>query len=623
MYGLPIFRRYTPSDAVKPTADDCDNPFGCDKFKPLVLKSSLDLCQMVLNHFSLIISAKKTSLMAWGNTPSYGYTAASSSNSRVPVPCLINWKNGIKKTIIKVYSHGYDNTYFLTDNGELYGTGANTNLLNVGKRTDYTSRFNLITEHVTDFCVSYTNFILYVKSDSKVYGLGLLNNAFGFDLNSPSRKNLLNDYNDDRNYLGVSNALKVFTTSPDGGNSKSFVLLNDGTVYACGTNTNGCLGVNSDDPIIYTWKKVKKSTDNGIVDLDKVTDIITSNFMNRGGASGAGSAWGGATGSGMMCTYFLTSDGNVYTCGTNIYGQLGLGSGVSNSKYAQKTSITNATTITTCAGGASILVTTLDNSVYGWGNNSWGQLGIGTTNSAVYNPTLITSLPKDKIKQVNGGGMYSVVLGAFIVVYNDGSIYSAGYNSTYSLGITNNGVPNGGNITTFTKNEYFGPNPTQIQDPERYPLSITGTITKDSDKMILNTVFLTKNVNTANGLKNENVYVTNGMKVTGTGIPSDTTVLVSDYKTNTIILSNPATQSGTFTYRFDFIIKAYQADLCGYGTEMAQKVVSEDKTLYMSGWDQLVITYNFNWYYHDAWSDVQSGKKVGRPTAFDANFNVP
>jgi hypothetical protein len=323
-----------------------------------------------------------------------------------------------------------------------------------------------------------------------------------------------------------------------------------------------------------------------------------------------------------MSTYFLTSDGFVYTCGSNKFGQLGLGLTSSDTRIrATKTSLTKASSICTTAGGTSVLVTTTDDEVYSWGNNQWGQLGLGNTTDT-FSPTKAV-IPKKKIRMIHGGGMYGMINGAFIVVYEDGSLYAAGFNETYALGATIGGVPIKGPITTFTRNEYFGEDPPLVQDPDRYPLLITGTITAGSDRMVMSSIFSPKTGPSPTGPKAENVYINKQMTVTGIGIPTGTKVLVVDPLTKTLILSNKATDNRTDTYTFNNILKVYQADLCGYGTEMALKAVTEDKTLFMAGWNQNLGggLFNFNYYYDDGGAGGSAGTLVGRPTTFNANFS--
>lgn len=517
MFGLPILRK--KSDLEFPV--NCQNP-PCGS----ILTLANPLAEMRGNHFTIGVADNWTDMLGWGkgSYSSWGNGVLGfSGDSNYPKKATINRAydsvSGLpeKSRIVKVRSMG-GYTFILTDRGYLYATG-NTNegffnysVNNKPIASCTKTSYDFVADNVSHFDVTgstrygYNGYVLIVKNDGKVYGLGGIYNAFGLgNVNKGAFYSLT--------YLGIDNAAKVFCTNPDN-QGKSFVLKKDGTVWSCGYNTSGCLGVNSNDSIVYTWTKVqKRDTEGGVVsDLTGVINVITSNFMDSAGANGY-PGWGGAGGSAFMTTYFLTNSGYVYTCGNNTFGQLGLGLGTSETRnVAQKTSITNATKIATAAGGTSILVATSNNTLYSWGNNNWGQLG---TNDLVNknSPTLISFPSSDLIMEINGGGQYGIILGSFVVLTNAGEVFGSGYNGTYALGITNNGSPNGGPIKTFTKNEYFGLNPTQSIDP-----------------------------------------------------------------------TNPSLRA---------IAKGI--DLCGYGSEMAQKVLTTDTILYMSGWNQNVNgVWNFN-----------------------------
>jgi len=109
------------------------------------------------------------------------------------------------------------------------------------------------------------------------------------------------------------------------------------------------------------------------------------------------------------------------------------------------------------------------------------------------------------------------------------------------------------------------------------------------------------------------------MLVQGPGIPVGSKVINGDC-TNTsvdtiVINQNVITSDTDVTLTFQDRIFVEGADLCGYGTEMAQKVVRDNGDLYMSGWNQTQSMdgyWNFNYYY--------GSENVAVPTYFDAAF---
>lgn len=125
----------------------------------------------------------------------------------------------------------------------------------------------------------------------------------------------------------------------------------------------------------------------------------------------------------------LAADGKVWTWGSNLFGQLGNGTVGRASAPAAVPGITNATSI--AAGMSHVLVLKQDGTVWGWGNNSYGQLG-GTT-YAYYSPVAIKGLP---VPVAGMSGVRSVSAGAYnsgIVHYN-GSVWTWGNNSFGQLG---------------------------------------------------------------------------------------------------------------------------------------------------------------------------------------------
>jgi alpha-tubulin suppressor-like RCC1 family protein len=626
MFGLPILRRKTPIRINEPKCKGAI--YGCDPKEPPKLKSALRLAQMTGNHYSVLISSDWERIITWGSTPTLGRTGVTSV-SQVPRTAVITWKDNKPQSIVQVFSTGSDNgfTIFRTESNQLYGTGSNAfNVLNKATNTIFDT-YTLISEDVKSFCVAtsiYQNpggsqaYMLYAKVDGKAYGLGPNHVGFGFPSNA--QKALTKDDGAGSNYLGVDNVKKVFCTNP-ANKSKSFLLKNDGTVLACGHNIKGCLGVNSNDAIVYTWQTVKYFNGTSYVPLSGVIDVITTNNVFVGGANTSASTWdANDTYDRFMASYFLTENGEVYTCGSNYFGQLGLGLANSESttrNYASKTSLTGVTMICTGAGGTSILAATSADELYSWGNNRWGQLGLNNqTNTNI--PTKV-SFPSKKIMQMHGGGMYGTINGAFLVVCDDGTLYGAGFNETYALGLSYIGTknPDPGPIKTFRINEFFGPSPAQITDAGRYPLILSGDLILGSDRVLNATLTASKTFKLGTvTYTNQIIYVQQNFTLSGYGIQDGTYATAIDYTNNIVFLNKPLTADATFSnIRYDQRIRVYQADLCGYGTEMAQKIVTEDGTLYMSGWNQRYPDrdggiYNFNYYY--------GSQNVAVPTFFDA-----
>jgi alpha-tubulin suppressor-like RCC1 family protein len=126
---------------------------------------------------------------------------------------------------------------------------------------------------------------------------------------------------------------------------------------------------------------------------------------------------------GATHSLFLKYDGMVWACGNNGSGQLGDGTTTSRTVSVQMINISNVLSI--AAGGDHSLILKKDGTVWTCGNNSYGQLGDGTTiNHST--PVQVTSI-------IN---VQSVAAGTFqcLMLKVDGTLWTCGYNYYGSIG---------------------------------------------------------------------------------------------------------------------------------------------------------------------------------------------
>jgi len=132
---------------------------------------------------------------------------------------------------------------------------------------------------------------------------------------------------------------------------------------------------------------------------------------------------------GYDTTAVVTDKGLVYTFGNNQQGQLGLGHKHPMVGVNQLTALADTNIVQCEAGWTHMLALDANGNVYGWGDNSVGQLGLGYKDSPVLDVTPIERL-RDK-------GVYFIATGYFhnFVLTDSGMVYGFGSNDHGQLGV--------------------------------------------------------------------------------------------------------------------------------------------------------------------------------------------
>ena len=77
------------------------------------------------------------------------------------------------------------------------------------------------------------------------------------------------------------------------------------------------------------------------------------------------------------CSAAIKSDGSLWTWGQNTYGELGIGNTIDKSSPVQVGTDTNWNKVS--SGGVNTIAIKTDGTLWVWGNNTYGQLGLGNT----------------------------------------------------------------------------------------------------------------------------------------------------------------------------------------------------------------------------------------------------
>lgn len=197
------------------------------------------------------------------------------------------------------------------------------------------------------------------------------------------------------------------------GSEHSLVVKTGGTVWGSGANSTGQLG---DGTTTQRTSPVQMTGVTGAVQAAAGDDFSVVRL-------GTGAVWGvGANGYGQLCSntgnrttaaatslssvvsisagrqYFLASEtsvtgGDLWGCGRQVYGQLGIGN--TNAQYTPVTVpvLNNLNSISANPTHTAVLATVPGTPaityVWTWGRNYYGQLGDGTSNNVSTSPLLV------------------------------------------------------------------------------------------------------------------------------------------------------------------------------------------------------------------------------------------
>jgi alpha-tubulin suppressor-like RCC1 family protein len=176
------------------------------------------------------------------------------------------------------------------------------------------------------------------------------------------------------------------------GNGFTLFVKNDGTLWACGANWYGQLGIG--DTITH-WMPVQVSTMTGVASV------------SIGGFNA------------VFNSMILKTDGTLWACGYNGYGQLGDGTTTDRSTPV----LIMADVASVSAGGYHTMILKTDGTLWACGSNGSGELGDGTT----INRSAPVQIMAD-VASVSAGGFHTMIL------KTDGTLWACGYNGSGVFG---------------------------------------------------------------------------------------------------------------------------------------------------------------------------------------------
>jgi alpha-tubulin suppressor-like RCC1 family protein len=285
---------------------------------------------------------------------------------------------------------GNQHNIILTENNELFSCGHNR-YYQLGLGDNNTKNTYEILEHNLGkiqniYCGGYHSIIL--NDNDELYSCGL--NCFG--------QLGLGDNNDRNTYTKLEHNFGKIKNIYCG--SQHNIILNENNeLYVCGNNYYGQLGL-GDYNIRYTYTKLEHN-------FGKIKNIYCGEHHN----------------------IILNENNELYVCGHNNFGQLGLGDNYNRNVYTKLEHNFGKIKNIYCGANHNIILNE-NNEVYVCGYNNYGQLGL----NHYFNINVYEKLEHNfgKIKNIFCGEYHSIILN------ENNEIYVCGRNEYGQLGLGDN-----------------------------------------------------------------------------------------------------------------------------------------------------------------------------------------
>ena len=364
-----------------------------------------------------VVSIKSDgSLWGWGSSD-----IGQLSNTNLVNPTL--FQIGTATDWLKVSTGPY-NTFIIKNNGTLWAMGdGRYGLLGNGSTTTINPTLQQIGTATNWQKISASSdMTIGLKTDGTIWGWGQ-NDQYEMGNNTCCTNQLTPIQ------IGTANHWVDIETSRG---ASVFALKNDGTIWGWGLNLAGLLG-NSTVMARSIPTQLNADTDwasihvgaahilalktNGTVwawgggEYGQTGDNFPSSYYRDTPTQVGTSAWSKVF-AGWKVSFGIKPDGTLWAWGLNDVGQLGIGN--TTNQFTPVQVGTDTDWVDVVSGGSGndqfTIATKSDGTVWVWGDNQGGQYGNGTVGNPVYVPTLMTglcaTLSTDEFEQENVFTMY-------------------------------------------------------------------------------------------------------------------------------------------------------------------------------------------------------------------------
>ena len=188
----------------------------------------------------------------------------------------------------------------------------------------------------------------------------------------------------------------------------SLAIRSDGTLWVWGNNSEGYLGLNSVQVAVGYSSPVQIGSDSNWSKLSKHNAGIAFNSPDFIGST----------------SFAIKNDGSLYSWGYGFYGSLGINVGGAGSNRSSPTQVGTSSWTQITGSGGGILAIRSDFTLWAWGRNQYGQLGLGNT----VDHSSPTQVGTSSWLQVAGCGFHVLARD------NTGQLYAWGKNANGELG---------------------------------------------------------------------------------------------------------------------------------------------------------------------------------------------